>query len=256
MTNEPTPAVCKTIAILSPIAPEIGGMPIQAQRLAEALRCEGIDPILVPVHSGLSWKDRYPLLRTVHHYRDRIRRLREVAAKIDGLIVFSCSGNYLRLVTAPAVRLCSRLNIPVVISDRGGDTDEWFSKSFYARRLFRSLSSKCTAIHVSSQYLKRIYCAHGIEVEAVPILIDTQRIPYRPRAAKPQLILNNRTMSQFHGVPLSIRVLAELRKQYPSVYMTVTGAGCEFGACKQLVKELGLADAVTFPGLLSHAESQ
>jgi glycosyltransferase involved in cell wall biosynthesis len=254
MTNRWPDASCKTIGILSPIAPEVGGMPIQAQRLAEALRCEGIDPILIPVHGELSWKDRYPVLRTIHHYRDRIRRLREVATRIDGLIVFSCSGYYLLLVAAPAVRLCSRLNIPVVISDRGGDTDDWFSKSLYARRLFRSLSSKCKTVHVSSQYLKRIYRAHGIEAEAVPILIDTQRIPYRPRAAKAQLILNNRTISQFHGVPLSIRVLAELRKQYPSVYMTVTGAGCEFGACKQLVKELGLADVVTFTGRLSQNE--
>jgi glycosyltransferase involved in cell wall biosynthesis len=253
MTNQPT-ATCKTIAILAPISPEIGGMRIQAQRFAEALRCDGIDCILIPVHGELSWKDRFPLLRTVHHYRDRLRRLREVAAKIDGLIVFSCSGNYLRLVTAPAVRLCSRLNIPVVISDRGGDTDEWFWKSWYARRLFQSLSSKCETVHVSSQYLKRIYRAHGIEAEAIPILIDTHQIPYRPRVAKPQLIVNNRTMSRFHGVQVSIRVLAELRKQYPSVHMTVTGAGCESGTCRQLVKELGLAAAVSFPGLLSQNE--
>ena len=244
----------RRIGILAPIVPE-GGMPVQARQFAAGLQQEGIDSVLIPVHGAASWNDHYPVLRTLHHYRDRIRRLRHIAPGIDGLIVFSCSGNYLRLVTAPAVRVCNRLGIPVAISDRGGDTEQWLRHSPSTRWLFRSLIFGCKAMHVSSEYLKQVYAEYGIAAEAVPILIPAGRIPYRPRPAKPHLIINNRTMSQFHRVELSIRIFAELRNRYPELQMAITGDGCAANRCKRLARDLGVVDAISFPSFISQEET-
>lgn len=222
-------------------------MRIQGQRLAKALESEGIYVTLIPVDTP-SWADRYPLLRTVQHFLDQRRRLGCLLPSLDGLIVLSCSGISLRLVTAPAVGLCKKLSVPVAISDRGGNTDTWLARSPNSRRLYSSLAKQCKAVHVSSAYLQRVFVKHGIATQAVPILLDLEKISYRPRPAKPSLILNNRTMSRFHDVQLSIRVLAELKKRHPEVRMIVTGDGCESRACRQLARELGIAQSVEFAG--------
>jgi L-malate glycosyltransferase len=228
-------------------------MRVQGQRLAEALRSEGIDIDLIPVDCP-SWADHYPLLRTIQHFRNRQRRLRSALTSLDGLIVFSCSGISLRLVTAPAVRLCNKLSVPVVISDRGGDTDDWLAESSSVRRLYRSLAEKCKAVHVSSAYLERVFRNYGIATQAVPILIELEKIPYCPRPAKPGLILNNRTMSRFHDVQLSIRVFAELKKRHPEIRMIVTGDGCESRACKRLASDFGIEGSVEFSGPVTNSD--
>jgi glycosyltransferase involved in cell wall biosynthesis len=193
-------------------------------------------------------------MRTAYHFWWRLSRLSEIANEVDGVIVFSCAGRYFDLVTVPVVWFCNKRNIPVVLSDRGGDTEDWLARSWRVRRMLRSVARACRGVHVSSSYLKRVFAVHGITAAAVPIVIDTAPANYRPRTARAGLIVNNRTMSRFHGVQLLIHVFAEIVQQHSGARLLITGSGDEFTKCRRAVRDLGLTDRVQFPGDLSRPE--
>jgi glycosyltransferase involved in cell wall biosynthesis len=242
------------VAIVTPAEPEVGGMTVQAHRLAEGLSREGIDAVRVPLRGSPGWVDKVLGLRTIYHFCDRIRRLTGLAGKIDGVIVLSCAGYYFDLVTVPAVLLCLARSIPVVVSDRGGDTEEWLARSWRARRTFRLVAALSRGVHVSSPYLQRVFAAHGIGAEAVPIVLHPESFAYRPRSASADLIVNNRTMSRYHGVPLLVRVFAEVARQRPTATLVITGSGVQLNECRRLAADSGLTDRVRFAGELSQAE--
>lgn len=240
------------IALLSPMHPKIGGMATQAERLASCLESEGIEVRRIPVRDDFaSWKDRFPIIRTVHQYHQRLQRLARIANSIDGVILCSCSGLYFDLVTMPIIRWCVKRRIPVVLSHRGGSTEDWLRRSCRARHIFSKAAFSCAGVHVSSPYLAQILASYGIHSMAVPIIVDTSLFQYRPRPAKAGVIVNIRSMGRFHGGPLTIQTFAKLSYIYPDSSLTLAGMGSDFKRCRNLAHRLGIEDRIQFPGKLS-----
>lgn len=255
LIEQPAPRPLQArVAILTPAEPEVGGMTIQGARLAEHLSREGIEVVRIPLRGRPCWPDGIFGLRTLHDFWYRIRRLRELRREMDGVIVLSCAGYYFDLVTAPAVLLCVAARLPVVISDRGGDTEDWLAHSWRVRHTYRTIAALSRGVHVSSPYLQRVFAAHGIQTRVVSIVVHPESVEYRPRPASAQLIVNNRTMSRYHGVPLLIRVFAEVARQRSNTTMVITGSGVQLEECRRLAAACGVTKQITFAGELSQSE--
>ena len=242
------------IAMVAAFPPETGGMALQTLRMTKGLRSEGVEIVPITANGGPFWIVRWPYLRTAYRFVDRLRRLHRTAGEIDGVIVFSCDGVYLNLVTYPVVTYCHWRDIPVVVSYRGGDTDVWLQNSPLARKLLKRWERKADGLHVSSEFLARVFKKHGIHATAVPIIIDTSAVRCRPRSGQLQTIVNTRGMGRFHGTELLIRVFARVAARSPGVRLVVAGMGPEFPIARRLVSGFGLEDRVEFPGQISEPE--
>lgn len=243
------------IAMVSPLFPQVGGMAIQARLLADCLRHEGIEVLLLPDREMLSWIDKTPIIRTIHQYRQRLNRLEQIKHKIDGVILLSCCGGLnISLVAMPIVKWCEAHGIPVVLSHRGATTENELLQSRFTRRAFQYFSRICAAIHVSSPYLQRVLANFGIESTSVPIIIDIPNLPYRPRAPDLSGIVNTRTMRPCHGGPLLIRSFAQIHHDFPNARLTAAGHGSEFKQCLEIAQTLQIKDFINFPGTLSTPE--
>lgn len=234
--------------------PETGGMALQTVRMTENLRSEGVEIIPVAANGDPPRIVRWPYVRTAYRFVDRLRQLHCMAGEIDGVIVFSCDGVYLKLVTYPVVAFCHWRSIPVVVSHRGGDTDVWLQNSPCARELLRRSEQNAAGLHVSSEFLARVFRKHGIHATAVPIIIDTNAVRYRPRSGQLQTIVNTRGMGRFHGTEMLIRVFARVARAECGVRLVVAGMGPEFPMARRLVSDLGLEGRVEFPGQISGPE--
>jgi glycosyltransferase involved in cell wall biosynthesis len=239
------------LGLVSPLAPAIGGMATQADRLILALRHEGIEVDAIPVRETLALLERVPVIRTVLQYRKRIERLKQIADRVDGIIVCSCTGLYFDLVTLPVINFCRRRGIPVAISQRGSDTETWLASTRRGRRLFRAAAAKATAVHVSSPYMQRTLARYGIDSRCAPILLDLSTFRYRPRTSSAGVIVNNRTLARFHGGPLLLEAFSRVVERRPGVSLIVAGDGVQGPACHALARSLGISRYITFTGALT-----
>lgn len=149
-------------------------------------------------------------------------------------------------------KLAHNLRIPYVPILHGGDFPRRIRRS---PRLVKSLLADSLRIVVPSTYLASEVKQLGFDALLIPNAIPVARYEFFPRPRLAPRLLYVRAFSAIYQPQMAIRVLHLLRERYPDASLCMVGPDRDgtLGECHRLVNELGLTDAVSFPGMLSKA---
>ncbi|EHR71981.1 glycosyltransferase [Burkholderiales bacterium JOSHI_001] len=245
-----TPRVC----VVGPLPPPSGGMANQCEQLVRLLRAEGVAVELVRNNAPYrpAWAGRLPVLRALFRLLPYLWQLWRAAGRNDVLHVLANSGWAWHLFASPAVTVARWRGRAVIVNYRGGLADSFLAKA--PRHVVRQLQSAQLRV-TPSVFLQRVFARHGLDAQVVPNIIDLARfIPRGPAAfgQSPHLVVT-RNLEPIYDIPTALRAFALIRERFPAARLTVAGSGPELQALRELAAQLGVADAVAFPGRIDNA---
>jgi glycosyltransferase involved in cell wall biosynthesis len=195
----------------------------------------------------------YPVV-AVSHARNRWVRLLDIVwtlwrarRRIDVLWVISYGGLAF-VVEDIASAIGKAAGIPIVMSVHGGAMPEFMARfpKWTARVLRRA-----SCLVAPSEYLARSLSRHGFRADVIPNVVDVSAYPYRHRSRLAPRLLWMRTFHEIWNPQMAVRVLALVRKAAPEATLVMAGGDKGLrAAVERLTEELGLAEAVRFPGFL------
>ena len=240
----PSPAVSVRDLRLCFAGPMVGRRPgyvtTQGQILSELMAREGARVISV---SALP--NRY--MRAAEILLTLTRRLREVDA-----VFIDIYGGPSFLIEDAASALASKYGCPIVMVLHGGALPEFMaSRTAWVRRVL----GRAARLVAPSKYLARAVAQLGFNVDVIPNVIELSDYPFRRRSKLAPRLFWMRAFHPIWNPELAIRVLALLRPDYPDA--TLVLAGQEKGSLssmRQLAADLGLSEAVEFPGFLGRED--
>jgi len=235
------------IAIVAASLDILGGQGVQAASLVESLDADGYDVRFVPINPafprGLRWARRLPGLRTMvnqHLYVPSLIRLDAV----DVVHVFSASYWSFLLAPMPAMLIGRLLNKRVVLHYHSGEADDHLARW---GRLVHPFMRLADVIAVPSEYLRRVFAAHGYTAEVVPNVVDLTRFRYRERQPLGPRVLSTRNLEAYYRIDLAIEAFARFRAVEPAATLTIAGYGSEEPRLRRLAADIG-GNAVQFVG--------
>ena len=189
---------------------------------------------------------------------NRAARLLEIAYTIvrnrktvDVLILEVYSGMSM-LIADIASYLSGVFRIPSVFVLHGGNLPEFSTR--YPRWTRRVLK-RADVLVAPSNYLAQELKIPGREIAVVPNVVEIESCKFRPRhSVEPRLIW----MRSFHPVynpQMALNAFAHIKSIFPQATLTMAGVDKGLEAdMKQLARDLGIDEAVRFPGFLNAAE--
>jgi glycosyltransferase involved in cell wall biosynthesis len=246
-------SVALHVLLVGPLPPPAGGMANQTRQLARLLEPEGVRVSLVQTNAAYhpAWVEQLRGLRALFRLLPYLQRLSSVAKEADVVHVMANSGWSWHLFAAPAIWIARLRGKPVVVNYRGGLADEFLDRQV---RIVRTTLARASALIVPSEFLKAVFARHSMSSTVIPNVVDVQRFhPAHTEAthesAAPHIVVA-RNLEHLYGNDVAIRALAHLRQRFPSAHLTIAGSGPEAEALRGLAKEVGVAGAVRFAGLL------
>ena len=198
----------------------------------------------------------YPVIETSSH-PNRYARLADIAAtiirhrrEIDVLVINAYGGPSF-VVEDLASRLGRQFGHRVVVVLRGGAMPEFMARF---PRWSRRVLGRAHAIIAPSDYLARAMAGRGFHARVIPNIIDISKYPFRLRRELRPHLFWMRTFHDAWNPLMAVRVLAKLRNHAPDARLVIAGQdkGLE-SESRALAEELGVSDAVRFPGFLNMA---
>ena len=122
------------------------------------------------------------------------------------------------------------------------------------RRAYRGLDAVTTTTRSDAEAYRRQVWLPGVRVSALPNSVPDPGIAPSDCTA-PQLLAVGRTVP-VKRYPDLIRAFAQVTAQRPSWGLRICGVGSQYRELQSLVKELGLADSVTFLGNITPVEPE
>lgn len=125
--------------------------------------------------------------------------------------------------------------------------------TFMARypKLTRGVFRRAAAISVPSDYLQRGLAEHGFQTQIIPNVIRAGSYPFKQRRQLEPRFLWMRTFHPIYNPEMAIRTFAKVRQTRPNATLVMAGQEKGSGeAVRALTKELGLENAIEFPGFL------
>ncbi|MBE0424323.1 MAG: glycosyltransferase family 4 protein [Lutibacter sp.] len=159
---------------------------------------------------------------------------------------FSTSNFYYALITSQLARLLSLKYIPIL---HGGNLPKRLKHSEH----FSSLIFKYAEINVSpSLYLIREFQKYYYETVYIPNSIPIAEIPFKLRTNLEPKLLWVRAFDEIYNPFMAIKVLYLLKKNYKNASLCMVGPDKDgsLNQTKELAKQLGVANSVTFTGVL------
>lgn len=245
------------IAVVGPLPPAAGGMAGQTQQLAELLRGEGADVLLVQTNAPYRprWVERVRGLRALFRLMSYTIRLWQAAANVQLFHVMANSGWSWHLFAVPAIIVGRLRGVRVVVSYRGGEAMSFLDQS--ARWVRPSLAA-ASALIVPSAFLEQVFGKHGFLATVVPNVVDLSR--FRPRdsgeadvTAGP-MVLVARSLEPIYDNGTALRAFARVLEQVPRARMVIAGTGPDAARLGALAGSLGISDRVSFAGRLGRDE--
>lgn len=245
------------VGLCGPLPPPYGGMANQLNQLYQLLKQEGIQVSLVPTNKPC----RYKLIEKAKGIRALFRLVFycidvwKLAGKVDVIHVFSNSGWSWQLFSTPVLWLGWFRKTPVIINYRGGEAQDYLSKSI---KWVRPSINKATVVIVPSGYLKTIFSDFGIETYVIPNIINLDRFHAKNNCGdintlRPHLIIT-RNLESIYGITTAIRAVSILRQTIPDIQLSIAGSGVQKEDLQQLVLKEGLENNISFTGKLTPEE--
>jgi glycosyltransferase involved in cell wall biosynthesis len=241
------------VAIVGPAPPPSGGMANQCRQLLRLLHAEGVDAAFVRTNAPYrpAWIGGVPVVRAAFRLLPYLATLWRTLGRVDVVHVFANSGWAWHLFAAPALAIARMRGVPAIVNYRGGNADAFLASA--PRHVMRMLSGAASVI-APSDFLKRVFAAHGIAAAIVPNIVDLRRFEARPPrdfGDAPHLVVT-RNLEAIYDIPTAIRAFARIRNAFPHAHLTIAGTGPERIACERLAGALGLGESVSFPGRIDN----
>jgi glycosyltransferase involved in cell wall biosynthesis len=237
------------VGLVGPLPPPAGGMAAQTRQLAELLTREGADVTMVQVNAPYAPRfiERFRGVRALFRLVPYVARVWRVAGSVDLLHILANSGWSWHLCAAPAIWAARLRGTPTVVNYRGGEAGAFLARS---GNVVRWSLRRANALVVPSGFLREVFERKGIASEVVPNIIDLNRFRPADRPPKPLRLVVARNLESIYDIATALRAFALIRAAAPGAMMTVAGSGPEREALAALCVELGIVDAVSFPGRL------
>lgn len=243
------------IGIVSHFPPPPGGIPVLAELFATRLREEGHGVVTIPTNLRgpvLDRVDATRFVRTVVRAPVFLWRLIVALPKTQVIHTLSYCGLAFFLFTTPAVLLGRLFGKRVVLNYHGGRAERFFARF---RPLVRFVLKRADVIAVPSGFLAAIFRRIGFDTVIVPNPCALEGSSGRQaRSAGAPMFIVARNLEPVYNISCALRAFALIRQQRPDATFIVCGSGTEDGKLRQLATELGLGDAVQFPGSIPNAE--
>ena len=131
---------------------------------------------------------------------------------------------------------------------RGGALPEFVARyPAWTRRVL----GRAHALVAPSPFLAQALSRYGFAVKVIPNVVDISAYPYRHRRVLAPRFFWMRAFHPIYNPQMAVRVVARVKKVLPNASLVI--AGQDKGACQhvqKMARELGLGDAVRFPGYL------
>ena len=238
------------IGLIGPVPPPAGGMANQTRQLGELLHADGAEVTAVATNSPYrpAWVGRLRGVRALFRLLDYVLRLWQVAGRSDVFHLMANSGWSWHLFAVPAIVVGNLRGVPVVVNYRGGGAADFLQRS---QALVRPLMRRAARLIVPSRFLVDVFARFGMQAEVVPNIIDLARFRRRePRGGQDAHLVVARNLEALYDNATALRAFAQVRARIPQARLTLAGSGPQAELLRQLAVELGVADAVSFPGSL------
>jgi glycosyltransferase involved in cell wall biosynthesis len=138
---------------------------------------------------------------------------------------------------------------PIVMTLHGGAMPEFMERF---PRWTTTVLRRAACLVVPSEFLQRAVQAYGFNARVIPNVINLRDYEYRHRRQLRPRLFWMRAFHPIYNPALAIRVLSRVRRHAPDASLVMGGAhkGAE-GAVYQLAQDMGVDDAVQFPGFLN-----
>lgn len=196
----------------------------------------------------------YTITLTSYH-TGKVRRFLDVIyhvtfARYDLVVIDVYSGAYFFLVRVATFLAAIRKKC-IVLNLHGGKLHELQAENPTA---FAQVADRASKIITPSLFLKQHLATPKISIEYLPNFIDVESFPYQ-RNVKANTVLWVRAFVSIYNPTMAIQVFAKVREVVPEATLTMIGPDHgELAACKALINELGLNDAVTLFGKVKNEE--
>ena len=215
-----------------------GYVTTQGQILSELLTQDGYD--VVSASSKISRSLRIlDVARTLLGSRRRI--------EIVILEVYSGLGFVLADTVSFLAKLC---RIPVIMVLHGGNLPKFEDHNpQWVKRVF----DRAVALVSPSTFMSEEMGQRGFDVRVIPNVIDLNNYPYKPRTAVSPKLLWMRSFHKVYNPQMALEAFAAIKLEVPNAELVMAGVdkGLE-GPIKRSAEEMGLQNAVRFPGFLEH----
>ncbi|RMD94615.1 MAG: glycosyltransferase family 1 protein [Calditrichaeota bacterium] len=198
-------------------------------------------------------------LRLVSHYRNKPLRL---AHMLWAVVRFGRKEHPVLIDTYSSLNFwyallcgigCRLMGIPYYCVLHGGNLPDRLKRT---PQFCRWLFGGARRLISPSGYLQDAFRKAGYEAEVIPNPIPIANYPFKLRDRVRPRLLWVRAFSVIYHPQMAIRVLHELVKDYPDAELCMVGPDKDgsMGKCKAMAEALGIAERVTFTGLLPKDE--
>jgi glycosyltransferase involved in cell wall biosynthesis len=243
------------VGLVGPLPPPNGGMAMQALQLARLLRLEGVDVAVVQTNAPYrpSWVSNIRGLRALFRLIPYLWRIWRLAGNCDVIHLMANSGWSWQLFAAPVIWLGWFRRTPVIVNYRGGEAREYLRAS---ARWVKPSISRASSLVVPSGFLKQVFSEFDLGATVIPNIIDLETFHPAPEppAGSTFNVVITRNLEPIYGLETAIRAISLIRDQVPGIALKIAGSGPQRAELEQLVKHLGLEDAVVFLGRLERAD--
>ena len=228
------------IAFVGPaLAVHEGWVTTQGEVLAGLFADEG-------VRTFVSSTSLSPIRRAADHARDLVRWRNEA----DAAVVSVFSGRCFDLADE-ALTVARALGVPTIAWLHGGNLPEFGARH---RRWVIRVLGLADAVVAPSAYLARWARSLGLEVSAIPNVLDLDAYTFREREPLRPKILWMRTFQELYDPATAVLAIAELRRRGMDATLTMAGQDKGLQATtERLVLDRGLGGVVEFPGFVAGA---
>ena len=144
---------------------------------------------------------------------------------------------------------------PSIVSVWGSDIID-FPSTRVRRYMMGRILKRATHITATSQLLKRkaleLLPEAGSKITVIPFGVEMPADPPPPPPDEPLRICFVKNLYPKYGPEILLRALAEVRKEVPSVKLSMAGTGELEGLLRRMSTDLGLDDLVDFVGFVPH----
>src|SRR5690348_2682446 len=245
----------ETVALVAPLPPPYGGMSLQAQRLRQGLRREGVPLVVIATNPelkpGLRFLHGIPGLRTLVReimYLLSLRRM--LSRRVVVVHHLSASGLFFLLHSAPVLIVGAMCRKRVILNYRGGRARD-FLRAW--GRLVIPLLRLADQVVVPSVFLQRVFAGCGIKSRLLPNIADTELFCFRQRQNLSPRLLVTRNLEPMYNVECILRAFRIVRAHWPDATLGIVGTGTDERHLRRLTEEWQLR-GVTFYGAVCNRE--
>lgn len=243
------------LGLVGPLPPPAGGMANQIRQLAELLRAEGMEVVLVRTNRPYrpQWIGGIRGLRALFRLVPYLFSIDRACARVDVIHLLANSGWAWHLFSAPVVWIAKWRGVPVIVNYRGGDADRFLTNGpSWVKSTIRSAS----ACVVPSGFLRSLFERHGIASTIIPNIVDLKlfRPRSRPAATRRNHIVITRNLETIYGIDDALRAFRLIAERHEAARLTIAGDGPERERLMRLAADLGIGDKVRLTGRLTKEE--